>query len=84
MSGSFENTGWTRPGGACLYNIYIMSELCSILSLGAGGSTKMVDPARRLIRRRFNPKYPKEYAERPGKALENQRDFAAFYEEMGR
>ena len=84
MSGSFENTGWTRPGGACLYNIYIMSELCSILSLGAGGSTKMVDPTRRLIRRRFNPKYPKEYAERPGKALENQRDFAAFYEEMGR
>ena len=56
-----------------------MSELCSILSLGAGGSTKMVDPARRLIRRRFNPKYPKEYAERPEKALANRRDFAAFY-----
>ncbi|WP_300413261.1 coproporphyrinogen dehydrogenase HemZ [uncultured Oscillibacter sp.] len=79
MSGSFENIGWTRPGGACLYNVYIMSELCSILSLGAGGSTKMVDPARRLIRRRFNPKYPKEYAERPEKALANRRDFAAFY-----
>lgn len=79
MSGSFENIGWTRPGGACLYNIYIMSELCSILSFGAGGSTKMVDPARRLIRRRFNPKYPKEYTERPEKALSNQADFSAFY-----
>ena len=31
MSGSFENVGWSIPGGACLYNIYIMSELCSIL-----------------------------------------------------
>ncbi len=80
MSGSFENIGWTRPGGACLYNIYIMSELCSILSFGAGGSTKMADPARRIIRRRFNPKYPKEYVERPEKLLSNQADFAAFYD----
>jgi len=82
MSGSFENTGWTRPGGACLYNIYIMSELCSILSFGAGGSTKMVDPARRIIRRCFNPKYPKEYVERPEKSLSNQADFAAFYNQI--
>jgi len=79
MSGSFENIGWTHPGGACLYNIYIMSEFCSILSFGAAGSTKMVDPGRRLIQRRFNPKYPKEYMERPEKALSNQADFAAFY-----
>lgn len=79
MSGSFENIGWTRPGGECLYNIYIMSELCSILSFGAGGSTKLVDPARRLIQRRFNPKFPKEYMERPEKLRSNQADFAAFY-----
>ena len=79
MSGSFENIGWTRSGGACLYNIYIMSELCSILSFGAGGSTKMVDSSRRIIQRRFNPKYPKEYVERPEKTLSNLADFAAFY-----
>ena len=79
MSGSFENIGWTRPGGACLYNIYIMSELCSILSFGAGGSTKLVDPARRQIKRCFNPKYPKEYTGRPEKTLANQAEFAAFY-----
>ena len=39
----------------------------------------MVDPSRRLIQRRFNPKYPKEYVERPEKTLANQADFAAFY-----
>lgn len=40
MSGSFENIGWSHPGAQCLYNIEIMSELCSILSFGAGGSTQ--------------------------------------------
>lgn len=80
MSGSFENIGWTRPAAACLYNIYIMSELCSILSLGAGGSTKFVDPSRRHIQRFFNPKFPEEYAKRPEKLRANQDSFAAFYE----
>ncbi|MDE7219787.1 MAG: coproporphyrinogen dehydrogenase HemZ, partial [Oscillospiraceae bacterium] len=35
MSGSFENVGWCRPGGTGWYNIYIMEELHTILSLGA-------------------------------------------------
>lgn len=79
MSGSFENIGWCKPGSACLYNIYIMSELCSILSFGAGGSTKMVEPGTNHIERTFNLKYPKEYTERPEKAAANQAAFAAFY-----
>lgn len=80
MSGSFENIGWTRPGGACLYNIYIMSELCSILSFGAGGSTKMVDGRANRIQRAFNAKYPAEYIQRPEKWRANQAAFAAFYQ----
>ncbi len=67
MSGSFENVGWCRPGGECWYNVDIMSELCSILSFGAGGSTKMVEPGTNHIERVFNLKYPKEYTERPEK-----------------
>ncbi len=63
MSGSFENVGWTRPGFACLYNIYMMEELQTILSAGAGGMTKVNLPHGRLIRF-HNPKYPKEYIER--------------------
>ena len=55
MSGSFENIGWCRPGAECWYNVYIMSELCSILSFGAGGSTKMVEPGTNHIERVFNP-----------------------------
>lgn len=82
MSGSLENIGWCRPGTACLYNVYIMSELCSILSFGAGGSTKMVEPGTNRIQRVFNLKYPREYTERPEKCLDNQRAFAAFYERL--
>ena len=79
MSGSFENVGWCRPGGECWYNVDIMSELCSILSFGAGGSTKMVEPGTNHIERVFNVKYPKEYTERPEKVLANQAAFAEFY-----
>ena len=82
MSGSFENIGWCRTGAECWYNIYIMSELCSILSFGAGGSTKTVDRSANRIARMFNPKYPKEYTERPEKWRANQEAFAAFYQSL--
>jgi oxygen-independent coproporphyrinogen-3 oxidase len=82
MSGSFENVGWCRAGSENLYNIYIMEELCSILSMGAGGSTKMVVPSNGRITRAFNLKYPKEYTERPEKWKQNQTRFAAFYQEL--
>ena len=83
MSGSFENVGWCKSGGTGWYNIYIMEELHSILSLGAGGSTKMVDSAHDRIERVFNLKFPQEYIQRPEKIAENQRAFRAFYEQMG-
>ena len=82
MSGSFENIGWCRQGGECWYNVDIMSELCSILSFGAAGSTKMVVPGTNQIQRAFNVKYPKEYVERPEKWRANQEAFAAFYETL--
>ena len=82
QSGSFENVGWCRSGGEGLYNIYIMEELHSILSMGAGGSTKMVDRRHNHIERVFNLKYPLEYIQRPEKAAENQRAFAAFHRSL--
>ena len=53
----------------------------SILSLGAGGSTKMVGGGQ--IRRAFNAKYPREYIDRPEKRRANLMDFARFYAEQG-
>ena len=60
MSGGFENVGWTRPGQENLYNICIMEELCSILAMGGGASTKLVCSGGRL-ERHIDPKYPTEY-----------------------
>ena len=83
MSGSFENVGWSIPGSEGLYNIYIMEEHHSILSLGAGGSTKMVDIRRDdRIERLFHPKFPTEYIQRTEKVAENLEKFAAFHREM--
>ncbi len=64
MSGSFENVGWCKPGCESVYNICMMEELQSILSLGGGGVTKLVDTERGRIERRANPKYPHEYLDR--------------------
>lgn len=63
MSGGFENLGWAKPGTENLYNICMMEELCDVVALGAGGSSKFPAPDG-SIRRRVNPKYPLEYMER--------------------
>jgi oxygen-independent coproporphyrinogen-3 oxidase len=42
----------------------MMEELQSILSLGAGGVTKLVDARGGRIQRRANPKYPQDYLAR--------------------
>ena len=63
MSGSFENIGWCRPGTAGLYNIYMMEEMHSIVSLGGGAMTKINLPNGRL-ERFHNPKFPQQYLER--------------------
>ena len=60
MSGSFENVGWSRDGMDCLYNIYMMEELHSIVSLGGGGMSKLNLPGGRL-ERFHNPKFPEQY-----------------------
>lgn len=79
MSGGFENVGWCREGFESLYNIAIMEELCSILSLGGGGSTKLVDPASGRIERIFNPKYPQEYIAGLEKIKEKKTYIREFY-----
>lgn len=61
MSGGFENIGWCKPGFEGDYNICMMEELCSILSLGAGAVSKRIDYAAGSLSRQTNPKYPQEY-----------------------
>jgi oxygen-independent coproporphyrinogen-3 oxidase len=79
-SGGFENVGWSKKGYESLYNILIMEELCSILSMGGGGSTKLVAAKQGKIQRIFNPKYPYEYIEGIEKVIKGKEGIREFYE----
>lgn len=73
MSGSFENVGWCRAGYSGLYNIYMMEELHTILSLGGGGMNK-INLAGGALERFHNPKYPQDYIERIDDILRQKDD----------
>ena len=62
MSGSFENVGWSRDDRDCIYNIYMMEEVHTIVSLGGGGMNKANLPDGTL-QRFHNPKFPEQYIE---------------------
>ena len=72
MSGSFENVGWSRDGKDCLYNIYMMEELHTILSLGGGGMNKVNLPGGHL-ERFHNPKFPEQYIEMIDSVLDDKK-----------
>jgi len=57
---NLENVGFSQYGHESLYNIYIMEEIQTIISCGAGGVSKVVGPAGEL-KRIYNYKYPQEY-----------------------
>ena len=78
MSGGFENIGWQSSHTENIYNICIMEELCSIISMGGGASTKLCLGSGR-IERIFDPKYPAEYIESIGKIVEDKKSIIDLY-----
>ncbi|NLV49903.1 MAG: coproporphyrinogen dehydrogenase HemZ [Clostridiales bacterium] len=79
-AGGLENTGWTKPGFACLYNICMMEELHSIISMGAGGVTKLKNASSGKITRLVNKKYPEEYIASVGEFENTARKILSFKE----
>ena len=79
MSGGFENVGWAKPGTENLYNICIMEELCSILAMGAGGSSKLVRTDGGRNTRLMAPKYPLEYINGIERTCQSKEQISAFY-----
>ena len=80
MSGGFENVGWAKPGTENLYNIAIMEELCSILAMGGGGSTKLIRPDEGRNLRLMAPKYPLEYIQNIEKTCAAKTQITDFYQ----
>ena len=76
MSGSFENVGWSKDHLDCLYNIYMMEEVHTILSLGGGGMNKVNLPGGK-IERFHNPKFPEQYIEMLDSVLHQKEELFA-------
>jgi len=79
-AGNFENLGWCLPGKESLYNICIMEELHTIVSLGGGAVTKLVAPKCGRIERIFNAKYPYEYINAIDREIEAKEYLKTFLE----
>lgn len=61
--GNLENVGYALEGQESIYNILIMEEMQTIIGLGCGASSKLVDPDTGKITHFYNPKDPKTYNE---------------------
>ncbi len=71
MLGNLENIGYCKKGYECVYNIYIMDEIQSIISIGAGASTKIVNNDK--IERVFNVKEVSEYIKRIDEMIDRKK-----------
>lgn len=79
---NLENVGFAKAGYECLYNIYIMEEAQTILAVGAGGSTKLVNTETGKIQRLFNYKFPYEYISRYDKMVAKKEGIAEFFKNI--
>ena len=72
MAGNLENIGYAKPGKENLYNILMMEEKHSVISCGAGSSTKRVNPDK-SVERCENVKDIASYLDRTEEMLERKR-----------
>ena len=56
MAGNLENTGYTLPGKACVYNVDTMEEISATVACGANAVSKAVFCGCERIERYKNPK----------------------------
>ena len=56
MAGNCENTGWTKPGKACVYNVDVMEEITDNIACGANAVGKKLYQKEGRIERIGAPK----------------------------
>ena len=69
-TGNLENVGYSLKGFMSVYNVNIMEEKQTIIALGGGGSSKIVNDSG--IQRIFNFKDPVEYIRRFDEIIERK------------
>ena len=78
---NLENTGFSKPGAECLYNIIMMEDRGSVVSLGAGSVSKIINKRQNRIQRVFNWKEPQEYVKNFSVAVERKQQVRKLLEE---
>lgn len=68
-----ENIGFTKAGHACKYNVGMMSDQISIIGLGSGSTTKLVDGNK--VDRLYNPKDLLNYSQRIDELMQKKMKF---------
>lgn len=75
--GDMENLGYCKEGHTGMYNIVMMEEVSTVVSLGVGAVTKLVKPD--LIERIFNFKDVIEYINRIDEIIDRKKYMYEFY-----
>ena len=81
-SANLENVGWCKPSYPCLYNIYMMEEIHTVLATGASAVTKLTLPGNDNLQRIFNFKYPYEYISGFSEMLSRKKAIKTFYDNV--
>jgi len=68
-----ENIGYAREGKECLYNILIMEEMQTIAAVGAGASTKIYHPDKKIVSRVENVKSITDYIDRIDEMIDRKK-----------
>ncbi len=69
MAGNLENTGYSKKGYECLYNIDVMEETSNNIAFGANAVSKVVIPSENRIERYGSPKDVKTYIDKVEKII---------------
>ncbi len=80
--GNLENVGWAKKGYEGIYNVYMMEECHTILSVGAGAVIKLKAPHGNEIERIYNYKYPYEYIGNFEEIISRKKYIGEFYKKF--
>lgn len=77
MAGNCENTGWTKPDKACVYNVDVMEEITDNLACGANAVGKKLFPSEGRIERVGSPKDIPTYIKKIDAIIEDKKKLFA-------
>lgn len=75
MAGNLENTGYTKSGKACIYNVDVMEEISDNPACGANAVSKKLILSENRIERYGTPKDIKTYIDKIDKIIEEKNKF---------